>query len=273
MTEAIRQSYEQVRDSYPIGEDSDGTPTIGTLWRDSDRWRSQLRDDVNRVMSDETLSDEGKKGQVEAVYQRWVPKITEPAKKAREKANKLAAEYAAKSIPMPDKGSGYTTTVEDATELAAIQNESAAIIEAINSETITEKIAKKTGKQPKNFSEAIDAKKLETLRAYFGDALEVGGVEGKIQCQAVLRAANSLGVAPAAVFDTYRNDNHRYCLDQSNYYQRAAQSIQTEPPNVLAGSSSGGNHWRKGGSPRPLLTGGSKGFLPQTSRRRRPSWK
>ena len=173
MTEAIRQSYEEVRDSYPTGEDSDGSPRIGTLWRESDRWRDQLRDSVNDIMNDETLSDEGKNQQVEAAYQRWAPRIAEPAKKVREKASSLASEYNERSIPMPG-GSGFTVKVENATELAAVQNETASIIEAAKGNSLSERISQRTGKRVKNVQDAGSGT-LEALRAYYGAALESGG--------------------------------------------------------------------------------------------------
>jgi len=267
LQEAIRPSYEDLRDSCPIGEDSDGSPAVGTLWRDADRWREHLSSSVAKVAADESLSESGKQAKIEEAYNRWTPKITKPAQQARAKAQKLAYLYAAQSIPMPDGSNGHTSQIKDAAELSAVQSEAREITEAASSGTLADAIERSTGKRPKNITEATTP--ADALRDYFGDGLETGGIEGKVRCHATLRAAKSLGIDPEEVYGEYRGEGHTSLLAQASRYDMVANSIPTAAPNIGRGVVQG-SHWRKSGTPRALLTGGPNSFLPQ---KRRAHWK
>jgi len=266
--------YERLRDSYPLGEDSDGSPRIGVLWRAADRERGALRDSVNAIMADESLSEEGKQQRIDAAMQRLGSRIEQQSLQAREKAQRFAKEYSERSVPMPGGRSLFTARVEDTSELLAIQHETEVIVAAADSGSLSDKIAERRGSRPKNIHRGgASDPKLENLRAYYADGLEAGGLQGRVQCHAVLRAAGQLGVDPEDVYGPLREENHRHNLQEAQAYRTAAESIPTTIPDVYGRPVPGGSHWRKGGGTRPLVTGGSKGFLPAKSQRRKPSWK
>jgi hypothetical protein len=108
MTEATQQEqqreqspYTQFRDSFPLGEDSHNDPKMAVHWRDADRWRQTLRDQIADISSDPELSDEGKQSRMEATYSRLAPRIEQESKAAKQKAAKLAAEPSVARYPSP----------------------------------------------------------------------------------------------------------------------------------------------------------------------------
>jgi hypothetical protein len=111
MTEATQQEqqreqqreqspYTQFRDSFPLGEDSHNDPKMAVHWRDADRWRQTLRDQIADISSDPELSDEGEQSRMEATYSRLAPRIEQESKAAKQKAAKLAADAERRSIPV-----------------------------------------------------------------------------------------------------------------------------------------------------------------------------
>jgi hypothetical protein len=221
----VRPTYEQFRDSFPLGEDAGGEPKLGPLWRSADRWREHLRDEVARITDDPKLTAEGKEVRIAAVHERLAPKIESEGKKAREKAQKLAKQNAERAIPMP--GSSMAgSVIKHATELTAIQNEAAAIAQMAQSSNLAEAIEKRTGKRPTNVKGSGD-RTLDNLQVLYGEALETPGFEGTIQARAVLRAAKILGQDPEAVYAPFRDERHEEALQEAQRYSQAAAMIST----------------------------------------------
>jgi hypothetical protein len=282
----IRQSYEQFRDSFPLGEDVGGEPRVGPLWRAADRWREHYTDEVERVKADPELSEEGKANRIAAIHDRLGPKIEQNAGRAREKAQKLAEEYSERAVPFPGSvGHRYASgKIEDTSEFMAIQNEASAIAQMASSGSLVDKIAERTGKRPKNITET-ENKTLSNLQALYGEALEGTGFEAKIKAHATLRAARQLGVNPEDVYAPFRDERHTAALEEAQLYSQAAGMISTSAPSLERSITRSANHWRKGSNPRPATpqvgtygsgrraTTVSQQRGPLFQKKRRPSWK
>jgi hypothetical protein len=218
------------------------------------------------VAEDPDLSDEGKEKKIADIHNRLGPKIERDAQNAREKAQKLAKQYAERAIPMPG-GSMAGSSIKDAAELSAIQNEAATIAEQAKSGNLADKIQARTGKRPKNISDGSN-RTLDNLQAFYGEALEGSGFEAKIQAHATLRAAQKLGIHPEAVYEPFMEDRHKDALEESLHYFTAANMIDTSAPSAKRGRVGGGHHWKRAGTPR-TSAGGT--LFPK--KKTRPPWK
>ena len=273
MTEAQQEQqpqspYEQFRDSFVGGEDSYGDPRLGSEWRNADRWREHLKQQLADIEADPELSSEGREARMQRAYDQLAPKIRAHSEAAKAKAQRFAREHADRSVPMPG-GSLRGSDITDATELAAIQNETAAIVEMAKSGSITSKIQERTGKRPRNIQETGN-KTLAALQQFFGEALEASGVEAKVQAHATLKAARQLGINPEDVYAPFREERHMAALEEAQRYQQAYQTIPTSVPSVDRGEVPGGHHWRKSGAKRSAVP--PRGPLSRRTKRR-PSWK
>jgi hypothetical protein len=266
MTEAINPSYEDIRDSLPLGEDRDGSPRIGTAWRDADRWRMQLAETYERISQDESLSDEGKRQQAQAAYERTLPRIEKATKTAREKAQAASKSAAARSVPMPSGKDASTTRINDATTLLAIQNEASAI---------QSRVAHLKEKLPKGMQGSTIVP--DTLRDSFADAMEGEGIEALVKAKATLKAAESLGVPAEEVYGPFQDQRHYEASEQHRHFEVIAATIPGEkhiPKNPFAepfGSTTRGSNFHTRRTPMAFVPR-DKAIGPE-QRKRKPAWK
>jgi hypothetical protein len=258
MTEAINPSYETLRDNLPAGEGS-----VGTLWRDADRFADYLRETYRNLGSDETLSEEGRHQKAQEAYQRTQGRIANSLKRARDKAEGEAKSAREASIPMPDGKTLASSSIKDTTELLAVQQETNAILSRVES---------RRAKLPKGLGARTDIA-TDVLRESYRDAMERGGVEGAVQAKAALRAGEALGVSADEIVGPYREQRHYEAAERARRMELVAATIPTERSIPRPPFS------KSGGSPQGVGTygAGNKLVLPrkrgQMFKRTRPSWK
>jgi hypothetical protein len=180
---------------------------------------------------------------MQSVYDRLAPKIESESKAARAKAAKFAEQAERRSIP------GVTDVMVDTEQgLTNVMMEAAEIRER----------AKRIEERTPDFAEA-GGRVTEMLRNEYAEAMQTGGLAGATTCQAVLRAAKTLGIGAEQVYDHMREEKHWL----------GEQSIPTHVPSLDRGVVRE-NHWRKGGSPRLAIP---RGGAIAGGKKRRPSWR
>jgi hypothetical protein len=253
--EQKRSPYESVRDSFSGGEEQ-GQPTLGALWRDADRWRQHLRDEVASISSNNDLSDEGKQAQIQQAYDRISPRIERESKQARQIAQKKAEEARERAIPgARDARVGTDPTVQTNELLLASE--------------LRDRAKRLQESTPRGMQPGARVSKM--LSEEYAKATQAGGLSGATACAAVLRAAKSLGIDDEDIYGDMRGEEHNAALEDAYRYQQALNMIPTDVPNVLDRGKSYGNHWRSGGSPRMSIPQG--GPLGGGAKRRKPLWK
>jgi hypothetical protein len=263
MSESVNPTYEGLRDSLPLGEDADGSPKIGTAWRDSDRWRLHLAETYERIRQDDTLSDEGKRQAAQGAYDRTFPRIEKATRTAREKAVAVSKDAAARSVPMPEGKTARTTSVKDATILVAIQNEANAI---------QNRVAYLRDKQPKGMKGSTIIS--DTLRDSFADAMEGEGIEALVKAKATLKAAEALGIPAEEVYGPFQEQRHYEASEQARRLQLIAATIPGEqhiPKNPFTEPRTHGSNFHTGRSPKAFVPRGEA--VKPEQRRRKPLWK
>src|SRR5215208_1825983 len=88
----IRQSYEDVRDDLSHKE-------ARALWRDGDRRKAYMRESMQRIHDDETLTDEGKQQEAQRLIESNTPHILKGYEDARAKLESSAESSWKFSIP------------------------------------------------------------------------------------------------------------------------------------------------------------------------------
>jgi hypothetical protein len=259
MTEAVNPRYETLRDNLPAGEG-----TVGTLWRDADRFADYLRETYRNLGSDETLSEEGRYQKAQEAYQRTSARIANSLKGAREKAASEAKSARESSIPMPDGKTLASSSIKDTTELLAVQQET---------NTILSRVEARRAKLPKGMGTRTDFAS-DVLRESYRGAMERGGIEGAVLAKAALRAGETLGVGADEIVGPHREQRHYEAAERARRMELVAATIPTErsiprPPFTKAA-----------GSPQGVGTygAGDKVVIPQShgrifKRSSRPAWK
>jgi hypothetical protein len=270
--DAIRPSYEAIRDELPIGEDANG-PRIGTLWRSADRWRSALREEYETIYERDDLSDQGKEELCEAARERMAPRIQKDAAAARAKAVELAKKAHGRSIPMPDNRTLGGTKVDDTNTLTAIQ---------LKASAIQNRVAMLRDNTPafKKGSTIVR----DTLRDEYANAMDATGIEAFVAAKAVLEAADALGVSREAVYSPYQNRMHLEAAEEARRMQLVAGMIPGErqvPRHKYQSNNPFGASRGVGGSDKHTKSSSLKAFIPKGGKvvpasgagKRRPSWK
>jgi len=210
----IAPSYEQLRDELRHKEAKD-------LWREADLRVRHTRESMQAIHDDVNLSDEGKREAAQRLIDSSALKAQESYATARTKLESSAESSWRFSVPFPDNKTLATTSVEDSNELIAIQNESAALAQRIESKSLQE-MTRGRAKNPR--AKGIQASrdhKMETLKAEYSQALEQGGFEGKIRAHAVMRYCDQNGVDFERVVDGFRRDVHHRAYQDAAHYERA----------------------------------------------------
>jgi hypothetical protein len=267
--QVIRPTYEQIRDGMPHKEARE-------LWREADMRVEHTRRAMQDVHDDESLSEEGKREKAQRIIDTNAPKILKGYEDARKKVETSAESSWQFSIPMPDGKALANTPVSDSSEMVAVQNEANTVAMRMEGKSLQE-LTKERSRNPrdKGMQEAGDSK-LHTLRAEFGEPMQVGGVEGKVRALAVKRVCDAKGIRLDDVVDHHRTDRHHRAYQDAERYENAVPSI----PN---GRSMTQNPYdgkrRRGPSAIGTYSSGNKAMVssgkPQIfqTKKRRPAWK
>jgi hypothetical protein len=115
--QATRPTYEQIRDTL-------SNKAAREQWRVADLSMRHMRESMQDVHDDESLSLEGKRAAAQRVVDRYAQKISTSYEAARKKAEAAAETSWRFSVPMPGEGKTLATTnINDTTEMIAVQNE------------------------------------------------------------------------------------------------------------------------------------------------------
>jgi hypothetical protein len=140
-----------------------------------------------------------------------------------------------------------------------------------------QELTKERSRNPrdKGMQEAGDSK-LHTLRAEFDEAMQVGGVEGKVRALAVKRVCDAKGIRLDDVVDHHRTDLHHRAYQDAERYENAVPSIpngrsMTQNPYDDSKRRRGPSAIGTYSSSRKAMTGGGKPKI--FRKKRRPAWK
>jgi hypothetical protein len=186
------------------------------------------------VQANEDLTTEARERHADEVIGRYSPKIAEARMSAREKVARGAETQHLFSIPMPDKGALATTKAKDASEILAIQNESAAL-RAHASEV--QRKASMDGKVKLNHDP-----RLKVLKEAYSSAMGATGIEAKVGALAAIKAAEGLGVDIEELVESHRTPIHQRALADAENFERAMQVLPSgkrTPANLFASVSKG----------------------------------
>jgi hypothetical protein len=270
---SLRPSYEQTRDSVDH-------PVVREAWQQADKVKRDYHEAIESIEANEDLSDEGKLRHKAELYGNLVPQIEENYQTAREKAAYIADNEWQHSVPLPgqDKHLG-NSSIKDAVQLSVVQADVQAVLDILSSnESLGEKIARRTGRKPRNLKESGDST-LDGLRTLYGEALEGGGdVEHTTRAHAVLRAAQRLGVDVDDVVSPFRSERNQQALERSRHYAHLVNQLRftrapTPPEQETTVSKKGVGSY---GSGRVVAAGGKTRSLQDaiaSRAKRRPAWK
>ena len=217
-SQAIRPSYEQIRDSVPHD-------FVRQRWSDADTWVRQQRELVEKVADDESLSDEGKREKVARTIEAYAPKATQAYQEARAKAKTASENFWMSSVPMPNARTLANTGVGDSTEMIAVQNEANALAQRIEGKSL-QQLTQEVSKNPRDRGiQQAAGHTLSTLRAEFDTAMHTGGVEGKVKALAIKRYADAAGLSLDDITDHHRGDSHRKAYQDHVALDQASASI------------------------------------------------
>jgi hypothetical protein len=238
----------------------------GQSWREADRYAHSLQQTYSKLADDAELSDEGKTAKAQAAYERLAPQVVAKRKRARETAQKEAQRLERSSVPMPEGFSLGALKIANASELGAIQAETANLLHTV--ETKRAKIGSTQMAQDGKQQRVDPATRL--LREKYAAALEGSGIEARVQAYAVLKAAEALDIDREDLVDGFRADRHRDALDQARRYQLAADSITSaapKPPKALGTTRNrGGGNKHTGRSQAMTISRKKSVFAPKRQR-------
>ena len=266
----IRQSYEDVRDDLSHKE-------ARALWRDADRRKSYVRESMQRIHEDETLSDEGKREQAQRVLDTNAPEISQAYEDARSRLEASAESSWKFSIPMPNDKTLATTSISDTTEMLAVQHEADALAQRIEGKSLQ---ALTQEKDPRGKGiRGTSNHKLNELQAEFDSAMHTGGIEGRIKAFAIKRLCEAKGVSLDDVVDGHRRKSHRDAYRDAEIFERAYSTVPASLGRGLDTNPYDSRHGRLGkkgvgayqsGNRAISSSGKSRLFAPK---KRKPHWK
>jgi len=258
-------TYEQVRDAMP----HKGTREA---WKDADEFAFRQSEEIQRVQEDETLSVEGKKQQIQQVIDRHAARAQEKYAMARNQAEVEAKSAWEFSIPMPDTTSYANSRIKDASEMLAIQGEAERISE--KAKRSLQQITKDASNNPRDKGIRGADDTITVLRGEYGEAMERGGLEGKVKAHAVLKVAEAQGIPFDEVVDEFRSERHKR-------YARESQEIAALSASIPSGRGLDANPYeakpkgRRGTgtyrSANKALASGRPNIFER--KKRRPAWK
>jgi len=268
---AISPSYEEIREKTPHSG-------VREVWLEADRRTEDSRQALADIDADESLSVEGKRERAQRVVEKNAQQIEEGYADARKKTQVSAESSWRFSIPMPDEKTLATTSVDDSSELLAVQNEANALATRITGSSLQQATRERSrnprdkGVQP-TASHAMDA-----LRDEFSLAMETGGVVGKIKALAISKLCEEMGFDLNNVVDAHRKNLHRRAyqdaeaLESATYAIPTGRGVVTNPWDSKAGSRRGSKAVGAYGSSNKAVasTGGREKLF---AKKRRPSWK
>jgi hypothetical protein len=213
---AIRQSYEDVRDDLSHKE-------ARVLWRGADRRKAYMREQMQRIHEDETLSEEGKRDKAQHLIDTNAPEISQGYQDARAQLESSAESSWKFSIPMPGGATLATTSIADSNEMIAIQNEANALAQRIEGKSL-QALTREKDPRGKGIRQ-ISNQTRQDLAAEFADAMHTGGVEGRIKAFAIKRYCEATGVPLDDVVDGHRQKSHRNAYRDAEIFERAYNAV------------------------------------------------
>lgn len=232
---AQKAKQEGGQDSYARMRDSVKDTDVRASWRDGDRWSDYVTERYQEIRDDVTLSEAGRAQKEQEAYDRGVARASKGWEAARQRSFQLAKQYEQQSVPMPDGTTLYGSAITNAPELSAIQSEADRITRRLQSESLqakTQESSKKSGRKvPKNPNDPgireAGSHATDVLQDEYAEAMEDGGLEGRIKAHAVLRVARANGVDYHSVAENYLSDNHRGASAKAQQYENYAHNIPT----------------------------------------------
>jgi hypothetical protein len=268
----FKQSYEDLRDSLSHTE-------ARIAWRDGDRQKLYVREQMQAIHDDANLSDEGKREKAQQLLDANAPQISQTYEDARSKLESAAQSSYLFSIPFPDNKTLATTSVSDSTEMIAIQNEADALAQRVEGKSL-QSITREKDPRGKGIRSTSNHTRKE-LQAEFADAMHTGGVEGRIKAFAIKRLCEAKGVSLDDVVDSHRRQSHRNAYRDAEVFERAYSMV---PSSATLGRGLDTNpydsrHGRRGAkgvgayaSSNKAISGSGKRQL-FAKKNRKPPWK
>jgi hypothetical protein len=234
--------------------------------------------ELKRIESNEDLTEEAKARRAQEVIERYGPKISEAYDGAKEKLAAAAENSYKFSIPMPGDGKTLASTkVESASEMVAVQNEITTLLTRAEQMKAKASVSDKAHQGGNKGMRLAHDPRLKVLKEAYADAMEAGGIEGKVRGLAVVRAADALGLDLEAIVAEHRTKVHQGALSDADKYERALGVLPsgknrapTNPFGQRRGKTYVGTY---GSANKAVLHPGGGGGSMFPTRKRKPSWK